>query len=444
MSAFLSNFQRSWTAVTSKERLAVPTAVALVVAAAVLGNEQSQRESFQIVRPSTKCEASTSQRSRSNSGPKLIFLGTGSSSGCPIGVCTLNLAQTVQRFEESSSSPRDAVAFPPSVNKLDTSKCRVSHLAAQGDPKFNKNYRNNPSFLIHHHHPETGTYKNVLIDVGKTFREGAIRWFPEFNIQSLDSIILTHEHMDAAAGLDDVRGFQRYAAVPTDTDPPAGATVLPPPKRIPVPLHLSRHCHDQLQGQFPFLFPKKLGDHHGCCDDPPAPTVTVAETNVTPSKPIVHRDVAGFLVNIFEAYQPIRVEGLNVIPLPVWHGDDLISYGFAFSVPTSNPRKSIHVVYLSDISRMVPETMDFILQKLPPTDILIVDSLLWHRAHPTHFSLEQAVELRDQLKPRIQTYLVGMSCDNYLPHDEMQNYLKATFGDVTMAHDGLVIPLDEV
>ena len=51
--------------------------------------------------------------------------------------------------------------------------------------------------------------KNVIIDVGKTFREGARRWLLVHGIRSLDAIVLTSQHMDAATGLDDVLGFQR-------------------------------------------------------------------------------------------------------------------------------------------------------------------------------------------------------------------------------------------
>lgn len=406
---------------------AVVATTAALVAATVVGTLHTEEE----IRITSMCEAPALAKFKE--GPKLVFLGTGSSTGCPIGVCTLTLNQTLQQLKGSPSTSTSS-----STAKLATPQCHVSHLAAQGEPKFNKNYRNNPSFLIHHYHPDTDSYKNIIIDVGKTFREGAMRWFPEFDIQSLDSIILTHEHMDAAAGLDDIRGFQRYEALPKNH--PVGVAV-PPPRRIPVPIHLSRHCHDKLQGQFPFLFPKKLADKACSCGDPPIEEIP---SPAAPSKPVVVRDVAGFVVNIFESYKPVRVEGLDIIPLPVWHGDDLISYGFAFSVSTSTPGKSINVVYLSDISRMVPETMEFIQEKLPPTDILVVDSLLWRRKHPTHYSLEQAVELRNLLRPRIQTYLVGMSCDSYLPHDEMQAFLNTTYGDVTMAHDGLAIALDEL
>ena len=171
-------------------------------------------------------------------------------------------------------------------------------------------------------------------------------------------------------------------------------------------------------------------------------------TTPTTTKPIVHRDVAGFDVNIFQAFQPMTIEGLEIIPLPVWHGDDLISYGFAFSVGRHNqdgpePSSSVNVVYISDVSRMIDETMEFIHEKLPPTDILVVDALLWHRTHPTHFSLEQAVELNEQIRPRMGMYVVGMSCEAYPPHEEMEEHLTTTYGrgKVMMAHDGLCLSL---
>jgi phosphoribosyl 1,2-cyclic phosphodiesterase len=41
--------------------------------------------------------------------------------------------------------------------------------------------------------------------MGKTFREGVLRHFENYNITSIDSIIITHAHCDAYGGLDDVR-----------------------------------------------------------------------------------------------------------------------------------------------------------------------------------------------------------------------------------------------
>ncbi|CAN0515798.1 unnamed protein product, partial [Ectocarpus sp. 12 AP-2014] len=50
--------------------------------------------------------------------------------------------------------------------------------------------------------------KHVQIDTGKTWREGAIRWFPRHGVRGLDGIVLTHDHADAMLGLDDVRSIQ--------------------------------------------------------------------------------------------------------------------------------------------------------------------------------------------------------------------------------------------
>lgn len=432
MNTFLSRFRRP--------SVLAAAAVTSAMSSFFVDTKDSSKETTLAVTTASMCEASSSGIEQRD-GPKLIFLGSGNSIGCPVGTCTMNLTQAIENSKVTSMTASTTDRFIPT--------CHVSHLALRGDPKYNKDYRNNPSFLIHHYDNESERYKNIIIDVGKTFREGAMRWFPEFKVQSLDVIILTHEHMDAVGGLDDVRGFQRYESPPS--------TPGQPPRRIPVPLYLSQHCHEKLQNQFPFLLPKTIGAKAGdsCCDNDPTPSPATTDNTGTPSqpsKPIVHRDVAGFDVKIFQAYQPMHIEGLTIIPLPVWHGDDLISYGFAFSIPTraardpeggSNAVKNINVVYISDISRMVPETMDFIQKELPPTDILVVDALLWRRQHPTHYSLEQAVELRNQIQPRLQTYLVGMSCENFPPHEEMETYLKSTYGNVTMAHDGLVIPLEQ-
>jgi phosphoribosyl 1,2-cyclic phosphodiesterase len=348
--------------------------------------------------------------------PKLIFLGSGSSTGCPKPICTMVFEQDIEGLTPEQKSFRSQLA----------PTCKVSNLAIQGDPKNNKDYRNNPSFLIHHYEENgkaTNTAKNVIIDVGKTFREGALRWFPHHQIYSLDAIVLTHHHMDAAAGLDDVRGFQKVEGMDRllRKDDISGR-----PKRISIPLYLSRFCYADLSERFPWLLPKS--------------NIPYLPTN-TDSSVVVKRDVASFDVHCFDDLRPFDAIGLDIIPLPILHGEDLISHGFAFSVRGKNGKKT-NVVYLSDISRMIPETMEFIQQKLPPTDILIVDALLWHKENPVHFSLDQAMELKDKIQPKRMTYLVGMNCDSFLPHDEMNKLLEETFGSVRLAHDGLSIDLE--
>ena len=82
------------------------------------------------------------------------------------------------------------------------------------------------------------------------------------------------------------------------------------------------------------------------------------------------------------------------------------------------------MLYLSDISRMPKPTLEYIKSWAKETGIsvLILDSLLYNRAHSTHFGLDQAAELVKVLKPK-STYLVGMSCDSFPPHDEANKAL---------------------
>lgn len=284
--------------------------------------------------------------------------------------------------------------------------CTVSNLAIpsyKNNPIDNKNYRNNPSLLI-----QTSNGLTTVIDVGKTFREGALRWFPKYKIGSIDALILTHEHMDAAGGLDDVRGFQKYTVSQGQQS-----------KMTAMPLFVSTHCYLDLQKRFPWLLPSDAR----------------TTTSIQSTAPLVQRHVASFDVRNFQAFEPFAVhDELSVIPLPIMHGEDLVSFGFAFTVGSTN------IVYLSDISRMLPETLDFIRNKLPPTDILVLDALHETETNAVHYNLHEAMELVTLIQPN-QTYLVGMSCDSFLPHDEMNQVLAQRYKQVALAHDGLEITM---
>jgi phosphoribosyl 1,2-cyclic phosphodiesterase len=211
--------------------------------------------------------------------------------------------------------------------------------------------------------------------------------------------------------LDDVRGFQQFK----------GLDRAEPPTRIPLPVYLSQECLDQVSKQFPWLFPEK---------EPPTREG---------DKPVVHRDVAALDVNIIENFKPFDAAGLDIVPLPVWHGDDLVSLGFSFSIRGSDGERT-NVVYISDVSRMIPETLEYIQNTLPPTDLLIVDTLLPEFKHPVHFSLTQATNFAKEISAK-RTYLIGMSCDAFPPHDVMNDQLAKVHETIQFAHDGLVLYL---
>jgi len=144
----------------------------------------------------------------------------------------------------------------------------------------------------------------------------------------------------------------------------------------------------------------------------------------------------------------------------------MICMGFAFSIPytkaskiptsttvppshhsstNSNEATAIHILYLSDISRLPQETEQFILTQLPPTNILIIDSLHVEASNATHVCLREAIAVAKRLQPD-KVYLVGMNCDDFLPHEEMNKLLRKkkcegdSYGlDIELAYDGLVL-----
>lgn len=339
----------------------------------------------------------------------MIFIGTGSSTGCPRPSCALMFG--------AESRPIDTE--DPELVAM-RGMCRVSSLATKGDPRFNKNYRGNPSLLISHKNndgadePGRRKRRNVVIDVGKTFTENALRWMPRIGVTSIDAVVLSHEHADAIGGLDDLRGFQ---SVPK----PNPSTGFPDTNSLPV--YSSRQCQDVLRRQFFYLFPKKQDG---------------AGVSTTKDGKKVKRFVASLDFQVVEYFRPFVAAGLKMIPLPVMHGEDLVCNGYAFTLDGATEEKKTNVVYLSDISRLPKDVEEYIRNELPATDILILDSLSFDKKNATHINLIEAIEMVKRIKPK-RTFLVGMGCDSFLEHDEMNDELKRLDVDVQLAHDGLFL-----
>lgn len=227
--------------------------------------------------------------------------------------------------------------------------------------------------------------------MGKTFREGIIRWFPKNDIKSVDAVILTHGHADAIFGLDDLRSVQ-----------------MP---KIKTPVYLTDECLQIVRNVFFYLFP-----------------------TISPNK--VDRFVSSIQWNTITPFVPFTACGIEILPIPVIHGEDMISMGFLFG-------KKDRVCYISDISRMPPYTLEAIHKHQPKIDILILDCLTSSYKHPTHFNLNEALDLVRELKPK-KTYFVGMSSS--MEHEENNALcakLKESEGlDVELSYDGLVVDID--
>ena len=118
-----------------------------------------------------------------------------------------------------------------------------------------------------------------------------------------------------------------------------------------------------------------------------------------------------------------------------------MSFGFIIGGGTNASNKQ-KILYISDISRMLPETLDFILKE-SPVDILIIDALFMDYKHPTHYSVADALALCRIIKPH-KTFLVGMSGE--LEHEEtnrlLKKYLSEEGIDIQLAYDGLCLDVD--
>src|SRR5712664_93114 len=116
---------------------------------------------------------------------------------------------------------------------------------------------------------------------------------------------------------------------------------------------------------------------------------------------------------------PFELMGLQFVPVPLLHGD-LEVLGFRFG----------RAAYLTDFSK-IPDSSVALLEGL---DELVLDALR-DVPHPMHQTVEQALALIQQLKPR-RAWFTHIAHD--LPHAETNERLrKLGLRNVQLAYDGL-------
>jgi phosphoribosyl 1,2-cyclic phosphate phosphodiesterase len=112
--------------------------------------------------------------------------------------------------------------------------------------------------------------------------------------------------------------------------------------------------------------------------------------------------------------------GLTMItPLPVPHGDSIVN-GYLLS---RNGKKLI--AYLSDCSEVPGE----ISRQIAGVKTLIIDALR-HKPHPTHLSVDQALEVAKRVRPD-KTYFT------HICHELPQSAESQLPADTHIAYDGL-------
>ncbi|XAR72507.1 hypothetical protein NMG60_11019174 [Bertholletia excelsa] len=277
--------------------------------------------------------------------------------------------------------------------------CQVCFQSLSVPPERNPNYRCNTSLLIDYCQKD-GEHSYILIDVGKNFREQVLRWFTFHKIPRVDSIILTHEHADAVLGLDDIRAVQPYSPT-NDIDP--------------TPIYLTQEAMDSVGQKFPYLVQKKLREGQEL------------------------RRVAQLDWNIIESdcKKPFVALGLEFVPLPVMHGEDYVSLGFRFG-------EKYKVAYISDVSRILPSTEQYISKSSgQQLDLLILDMLYRKGSHNVHFCLEQSLDAVKKLCPK-QALFVGMTheFDHHKDNTFFREWSAREGIPVQLAHDGLKVLVD--
>jgi phosphoribosyl 1,2-cyclic phosphate phosphodiesterase len=194
------------------------------------------------------------------------------------------------------------------------------------------------------------------------------------NIGIIHSVLFTHEHADHIFGLDDLRLFPFYLG-------------------HAVPLFCEEVVEDRIRKSFDYAFS---------------------------SNPVTHPGAIPRLEFSRIDHSPFEILGTTATPIPLKHGPRFNVLGFRFG----------NVAYCTDTNE-IPESSMPLLEGL---DVLILDALRW-QSHPTHFGIEDALDVVEQVRPK-QTYFTHVNHD--LDYTETNRRLP---DGVELAYDGQRIPL---
>lgn len=253
---------------------------------------------------------------------KVVFLGTGTSTGVPVVACDCEVCRSTDK----------------------------------------RDHRLRTSVMVQTHG------HNFIIDCGPDFRYQMIRE----NVEDISAIIFTHGHRDHIAGLDDVRAFN-YVLNKT------------------VDVYASEEVIGSIRREFPYIFTEKR--FFG------APQLEFHKIDNT----------------------AFTVKDVNFTPIEVLH-HKLKVFGFRVG----------NFSYITDASYISQEEK----LKLINSDILVINALRKSK-HISHFSLEEAIEVINEVKPK-RAYITHLSHFIGL-HDRIQASLPE---NIFLAYDGLTLQMD--
>ncbi|TND10085.1 MAG: beta-lactamase superfamily metal-dependent hydrolase [Bacteroidetes bacterium] len=191
-------------------------------------------------------------------------------------------------------------------------------------------------------------------------------------VKSLDAVIFTHEHKDHLAGLDEVRAFNFICK-----------------KKMPV--YASSRVQQAIRREFGYIF-----------DNNDYPGIPQIELHT------LHADI------------PFAVEGVEFIPFEVMH----------YQLPVLGFRVG-DFSYITDANFISDE----VKEKIRGSKVLVLNALR-REEHISHFTLQQAIDLMEELKPE-RGYFTHMSHQIGFHADvekELQEFIR-------LAYDGLVVDI---
>jgi phosphoribosyl 1,2-cyclic phosphate phosphodiesterase len=203
---------------------------------------------------------------------------------------------------------------------------------------------------------------------------------PELRLQliaggfsNVDAVIYTHEHADHINGIDDLRMFSVR-------------------QRRPLPVYGPAETLERLRTSFNYIFDDAVRPYEGT------------------SKPSLE-------MHAMEPGRPVRVAGVEVLPLAFRHGH-LRVFGYRLG----------HLAYITDVKSIPADEYEH----LRGLDVLVLNALWW-RPHPTHMSIDEAIETARALGARV-TYLT------HLTHETGHTDLAARLPQgILPAYDGLAV-----
>ena len=241
------------------------------------------------------------------------------------------------------------------------------------DPHEPRNRRRRCSILVERQQSADaragqGGTTRVLVDTSPDLREQLL----DADVDRLDAVLFTHSHADHVHGIDDLRPL-----------------VIAMRRRIPV--YADAVTGEVIRTRFGYCFRTPAGSNY-----PPI----LEERGLTANEPITLAGAGG---------------EIEALPFRMVHGD-IDALGFRFG----------DVAYASDVSCM-PEESVHLLNGL---DLLIVDALRY-TAHPTHFSLSEALAFIEQVRPR-RAVLTNLHTDL-----DYRTLARALPAEVVPAYDGI-------